>query len=87
MLFEVSFWSDFPQFFDFTRYRFGSLNQIKNKAFVDFEKPLVFSPVSQVVAVSQNTPDFRTDAYRLLQTLKNDIAVFRAISMPAKSGE
>lgn len=87
MLFEVSFGSDFPQFFDFTKHRFGSLKQIKNKAFVDFEKTLVFCPITQVVAVSQDTPDFRTDTYRLLQTLKNNIAVFRAISMPAKSGK
>jgi len=87
LLFEISFGNDFPEFFDFTKHRFGSLNQIKNKALVDFEKSLVFSPVAQVVAVGQNTPDFRTDAYCLLQTLKNDIAVSRAISMPAESGE
>lgn len=86
LLFDVSFRRDYPQFFDFTKHCFGSLNQIESKALADFEKALVFSPVAQVVAVSQDTPDFRACTYGVLKTLKNDIAIFRAISMPAKSG-
>jgi len=87
LLFEFILEREVSQFFDFSKHCFGCPDQIKNKAFIDFEKPLVFSPVTQVVAVSQNTPDFRANPYRVLQTLKNDIAVFRAISMPAKSGQ
>lgn len=42
MRFEVSFGSDFSQSFDFSKHRFGSLDQIKNKALADFEKTFEF---------------------------------------------
>jgi len=87
LLFDVSFRRDYSQFFYFTKHSFGSMDQIKNKALADFEKALVFSPVAQVVAVGQDTPDFRAYTYRVLKTLKNDIAIFRTISMPAKGGK
>jgi hypothetical protein len=49
-----------------------------------FEMSFILGHVAPLMRVRQYTPDFGLYTKRVLQTLKNDIAIIRTIPMPTQ---
>ena len=63
------------------------LDQAGHQPLVNVQQPLVFAQIPCVVALVQHAPDFRPQAQRVRQHLKDDVALAGAITLPPQRGQ
>src|SRR4029079_14361447 len=59
-------------------------DEIRNDPFIDIELADVLARIAQVVGFREHAPDFGTQSKRVRQYLEHDVAVVRAVSVPAQ---
>ncbi|OGR29800.1 MAG: hypothetical protein A2091_11115 [Desulfuromonadales bacterium GWD2_61_12] len=61
----------------------SGLHEVCDQLFIDFKKAFVFASVAHVMAMRQDSPDLWPHSKGMRQTLKDDEAGIRSVSVPA----